>query len=143
MKLFLDTSSLIKLYYKEEETSDLDKIFINYTVTSIFLSEISKVEFFSAIYKKVRTKNLTLTNAYDIINSFNADEKKYVFIPLNEEIVSLSQKLIETYGLSGLRSLDALQLASAVSIKSLLDLALTSDILLKKFLIDESIKCNI
>lgn len=143
MKLFLDTSSLIKLYYKEEDTSDLDKIFINYTITTIFLSEISKVEFFSAVYKKARTKTLTSKNADDIIISFSEDEKKYQFIPLNDKIVSLSQKLIKKYGLAGLRSLDALQLASAISIKSSLDIALTSDILLKKFLIDESIKCNI
>jgi len=143
VKLFLDTSSLIKLYYKEEDTSDLDKIFINYTITTIFLSEISKVEFFSAVYKKARTKTLTSKNADDIIISFSEDEKKYQFIPLNDKIVSLSQKLIKKYGLAGLRSLDALQLASAISIKSSLDIALTSDILLKKFLIDESIKCNI
>jgi len=95
VKIFLDASSLIKLYYKEEDTSYLDKLFTDHTITEIFLSEISKVEFFSAIYKKIRTKHLTFKNAEDIINAFKADEKKYHFILLNEDIIRLSQKLIK------------------------------------------------
>jgi PIN domain nuclease of toxin-antitoxin system len=55
VKIFLDTSSLIKLYYKEEGTSKLDKLFIENVITEIYISEITKTEFFSAIYKKLRT----------------------------------------------------------------------------------------
>lgn len=142
MKLFLDTSSLIKLYYKEEDTANLDELFLKYTITTIYLSELSKVEFFSAIYKKVRTKSLTVKNANDIIYSFSDDERNYQFIACDESIVTSSKKLIEKYGLTGLRSLDAIQLASAISIKPTLDIALTGDILLKRFLIKEGLNCD-
>ena len=74
MKIFLDTSSLIKLYFREEGTSKLDQIFIDNIVTEIFISEITKTEFFSAIYKKLRTRDLHLKNANDILSAFTGDE---------------------------------------------------------------------
>lgn len=80
MKIFLDTSSLIKLYHSEIGTDLLDKIFVDFVVNEIFLSDIAKVEFSSAIWKKVRTKDLTPNEASDIINSFNEDFGNYTFI---------------------------------------------------------------
>ena len=143
MKLFLDTSTLIKLYFKEEDTFELDKLFSTYSITKIYLSEISKVEFFSAIYKKVRTKNLTLKNANDIITAFVSDEEKYRFIPINEDIINSSQKLIEKYGVSGLRTLDALRLAAVCSISHIVDIALSNDKLLNSFLEAENVLISI
>jgi uncharacterized protein len=58
MKIFLDTSSLIKLYHQEIGTAYLDTIFENFNINEIFLSELAKIEFDSAVYKKVRTKDL-------------------------------------------------------------------------------------
>lgn len=59
MKIFLDTSSLIKLYHTEIGTDDLDKLLDENSVQEIFLAEIAKIEFSSAVWKKVRTKDLT------------------------------------------------------------------------------------
>ena len=42
MKLFLDTSSLFKLYHQEDGTTELEKVFSKVKITHIFLSEISK-----------------------------------------------------------------------------------------------------
>lgn len=58
MKVYLDTSSLLKLYHFEEGSDILDNLFANNPITDIFLSEIAKIEFASAIWKKVRTKEL-------------------------------------------------------------------------------------
>ena|GEM_PF-1601555 len=112
MKLFLDTSSLIKLYYQEDGTDKLDRVFGEYIIEEIFLSEISITEFYSAIFKKVRTNDLSLQNASDILSSFANDQAKFSFIPINSRIISLSKELLEKYGVLGLRALDALQLAS-------------------------------
>jgi len=49
MKLFLDTSSLIKLYHNEVGTDVLDKILEYNEIDEIYLSDIAKVEFSSAI----------------------------------------------------------------------------------------------
>jgi predicted nucleic acid-binding protein len=143
VKIFLDTSSLIKLYFREEGTANLDKIFTENIVTEIFVSEITKTEFFSAIYKKLRTNELVLKNATDILGAFLADENKYNFILINSEIIKVSQTLIEKYGVAGLRSLDAIQLACACSIKGIIDIAITDDKLLNKFLMSERIKASV
>ena len=47
MKLFLDTSSLLKLNHKENDTESIDQIFNQYTISAICLSEITKIEFYA------------------------------------------------------------------------------------------------
>jgi predicted nucleic acid-binding protein len=140
LKIFLDTSSLIKLYYKEEGTSSLDKIFAEYSISEIFISEITKVEFFSAIYKKLRTKHLHQQNVNDILSAFISDEHNYSIVLMSSEIIDVSQSLIKKYGIAGLRSLDAIQLASVCNIKGQIELAITNDKLLNDFLISENVK---
>lgn len=140
MKIFIDTSALIKLYFNEEDTPRLDKLFSENIITEISISELTKIEFFSAIYKKLRTKDLQSQNANDILSAFVADETKYKVVLIDSEIVRNSQKLIEKYGVIGLRSLDAIQLASACSLRGNLDYALSGDKLLNQFLLDEGIK---
>ena len=143
MKLFLDTSSLIKLYYQEDGTEKLDHVLGEYIIEDIFLSEISITEFYSAIFKKVRTNDLSLQNASDILSSFATDQAKFRFIPINSSIISLSKELLEKYGAFGLRALDALQLASVLSARNNIDLAISNDLLLNSFLKSEGINITI
>lgn len=140
MKIFIDTSALIKLYFNEEDTPRLDKFFSENIITEISISELTKIEFYSAIYKKLRAKDLQPQNANDILSAFVADEAKYKVVLIDSEIVRDSQKLIEKYGVNGLRSLDAIQLASACNLRANLDYALSGDKLLNQFLLDEGIK---
>ena len=44
MKIFLDTSSLCKLYHREPDSAIIEQIFSLVTVTEVYLSEIAKVE---------------------------------------------------------------------------------------------------
>jgi len=143
VKLFLDTSSLIKLYYQEDGTDKLDRVFGEYIIEEIFLSEISITEFYSAIYKKVRTNDLSLQNASDILSSFANDQAKFSFIPINSRIISLSKELLEKYGVLGLRALDALQLASVLSARNDIDMAISNDLLLNSFLKSEGINITL
>jgi predicted nucleic acid-binding protein len=140
VKIFLDTSSLIKLYYNEVGTSSLDKLFSDNVITEIFISEITKTEFFSAVYKKLRTKDLLLENANNILDAFVKDEHQYNLVLINSDIINISQMFIEKYGVKGLRSLDAIQLASIYSIRNSIDLAISGDKLLNTFLLSEQIK---
>lgn len=59
MKIFLDTSSLFKLYHKETGTTELEELFLTAKITTIYLSEIAKIEFASTLWKKVRTKEIS------------------------------------------------------------------------------------
>ncbi len=131
MNIFLDTSSLVKLYHKEKGTEELMK-FVSENVENIYLSEIAKIEFNSAIWKKVRTKEFTEEGAKQIISFFEKDFEKYKWIFLNTEIVNLSKELIKKHGNNSLRTLDAIQLACAISVKDKINLFNTFDKVLNK-----------
>lgn len=140
MKVFLDTSSLIKLYHYESGTDELDKLFTNYNVNEFYLSEISKVEFNSAIWKKVRTKEITVDEANHLINLFMLDYKNYNFINLNSFIILESTEILNKYAFKGLRTLDSIQLTSVIHVKNEITFAVTSDNLLESFMESEGIK---
>ena len=53
MKIFLDTTSLFKLYHREAGTAELEQNLSAIASTSIFLSEITKVEFTSTVWNSV------------------------------------------------------------------------------------------
>lgn len=140
MKIFLDTSSLIKLYHTEQGTDELDKLLDENSVQEIYLSEIAKIEFNSAVWKKVRTKDLTKEEADEIIGSFQTDYQKYSFITTDHQLLNAARDLVTKYGLAGIRTLDSIQLASIVSVKKELSLAITADDLLKSLINQEGVE---
>lgn len=140
MKIFLDTSSLIKLYHTELGTDDLDRLLDENSVEQIFLAEIAKIEFNSAVWKKVRTKDLTKDEAVEIIDSFQSDYPNYSFISTDHQLLVAALDLIAKYGFAGLRTLDSIQLASILSIKEELSLAATADELLRSLIEKEGVK---
>ena len=130
MKLYLDTSSLFKLYHSESGTEEMDAIFSDNNITDIFLSEITNVEFISAVFKKVRMKELSMKDAKQMIKLFDNDLKKYTIVPVSSVTLESATFLILRYGQDGLRTLDALQLASAIEVKDMVNKYITSDKLL-------------
>ena len=140
MKIYIDTSSLIKLYHLEEGTDELDQFLENHFVEGIFLSETTKIEFDSAIWKKVRTKDLTDTEAREIIESFRDDYPNYSFVQVDDQLILHARDLVSKYSASGLRTLDSLQLASVILVESKISLAITSDKLLGSLIQKEGIK---
>ncbi|MCI0513024.1 type II toxin-antitoxin system VapC family toxin [candidate division KSB1 bacterium] len=69
MKAFLDSSSVIKLYYPEADSESLEK-YIDENVDEIFLSERTILEFRSAMWRKVRTQEVTEKIALKSIHFF-------------------------------------------------------------------------
>lgn len=72
----------------------------------------------------------------------DSDLKKVTAIPVDLSIINSAKNLVIRFGAQGLRSLDTIQLATAMSIKPKLDIALTGDILLKQCFIEEGINCD-
>jgi uncharacterized protein len=66
MKVFFDTSSLFKLYHKEDGTDELMSLFTNIGIEVIYLAEITKVEFSSAVWKKCRKNEIDENSAIQI-----------------------------------------------------------------------------
>ena len=101
MKLYLDTSSLFKLYHTKAGTQVVDSIFAENNPTAIFISEIALIEFTSALFKKVRSKELNNINATLLINLFEVDCKKYNIVPVNTKSFLSAKALLIKYAVEG------------------------------------------
>jgi len=139
MKAFLDPASLIKRY-PQEEGSDLITRAISNDVEEIFLSELAVLEFRSAIWKKTREKEIEEKDAIEVISCFHNDHDNFQWILLQSDIVESAAHLLMKYGKNGLRTLDSLQLAAALTLKDEECIFLTSDKLLQSLLEEEKLK---
>ncbi|CAN5572822.1 hypothetical protein BH10BAC3_BH10BAC3_16930 [soil metagenome] len=135
MKIFLDTSSLFKLYHREVDTEALEQLFSTVKITNVFLSEISKIEFTSTVWKKVRMKEITELEAKTTLGLFESDFGKYTFVPADSFIVEQARILTSKYGIQGLRTLDSIQLSTSVALSQQVNIFFTSDNLLKSLFV--------
>lgn len=87
----------------------------------------------------MRNKEISELKAKEIIGHYEIDLEKYTFSPIESIIIEQARKLITKYGINGLRTLDSLQLATAVYLKNEVDLFITSDKLLSEFFKQESL----
>ena len=132
MNVFFDTSSLFKLYHREEGTDELMELFDKVGIEILYLAEITKIEFSSVVWKKCRKNEIDENLAQLLLTKFEKDTVKFSFIQEDLLIRNSAQELIGTHWRIGLRTLDAIQLASALSNKDRIDLFLTSDNLLSQ-----------
>ncbi len=130
MKAFLDTSCLLKLYHNEAG-SDIVENTLSNGVEAISLADIAILEFRSAVWKKVRMGEINKDIALGIISCFEADYDNFQWIRLQFHIIKTASELLMIYGKDGLRTLDSLQLASALTLKNENAIFLTSDKLLR------------
>ena len=126
MSVFLDTSVLLKLYLPETD-SVADEARIDQMGGLTFVAALSRVEFASAALKKVRVGTISLADAQFAIQNFVHDRGLYQWVALTEELSAAAEQLINRHHLAGLRTLDALQLAAALTVKSEAQLFLTAD----------------
>lgn len=140
MNIFFDTSSLFKLYHKENGTQELMDFFINNTIDSIFLAEITKIEFSSVVWKKCRKREIDEKTVTIFIEKFDNDSRNFKFLAESNDLRKYAKELIGKHWEKGLRTLDSIQLASALIQKSRIDLFFTSDILLSEIAVLEGLK---
>ena len=115
MIAFLDTSALVKLYHLEEGTGAVENAIS--IAEELYLSEIARLEFRSALWKKVRTGEVSEENALISIGSFQNDTDNYRWVAVRLSIIDSAQKLLMTHGKKGLRTLDSIQLASVLTLR--------------------------
>lgn len=139
MKIFLDTSSLFKLYHQEIGTEELEKVFSQREITHIYLSEITKVEFTSTIWKKVRTSEITTKQAEITLQLFESDFVKYNFVTTDSLILEQARNLTTKYGIDGLRTLDSIQLSTCISLMEQVDVFYSADKLLRLLIEKENL----
>ena len=127
MNVFLDTSSLFKLYHREKGTDQLMRLFTESRIEKVFLSEITKVEFCSTVWKKCRTSEIETNIASVLISKFEQDSVRFSFVPEGASLRLKAVELLEKHWKSGLRTLDSLQLASALKVRGQIAYFVTSD----------------
>jgi len=137
MIAFLDTSALVKLYHEEDSSFEVETAISK--VEEIYLSGIAELEFRSTIWKKVRTNELDRVSANTAIEAFEDDSNKYSWVEIDSESIQLSKKLLMRYGQKGLRTLDSIQLSSALALKNTDCQFITFDIRLRNFFQDEGL----
>ena len=110
MILFFDTSALIKFFHEEDGSKKVTKL-ITSENNKIFVLDLCKLEFLSALYRRFRNNeideyslNLAVEGFEEEVALFNVENMSY---PVLQE----SENLLKKYGKKhGLRTLDALHL---------------------------------
>lgn len=112
MKLFFDTSALIKFFHEEEGTSAVTAL-INSGANEVWISELARVEFFSALFRRARNREITDTQLADAISGFDDEAASFNCEPFGHATIKEAESILKQYGKSlGLRTLDALQLSA-------------------------------
>jgi len=109
---FFDTSALVKIYHRETGTDTVLPIYKS--DDSIFISELSKLEFISTIHRKFRNKEIGNNILKALKEKFFADIYiRFRILPLTSLLIDIATDLIAEHGESRhLITLDAIQLAT-------------------------------
>lgn len=112
MILYLDTSALVKRYFREPFS---DEVVLRWKeATEIVISSVAYAESLASFYRKKRESGLKEAVIRRIIEAFRLEWKSFIRIEVNEELDSYLDRVIERYPLRGF---DAIHLASAVLVR--------------------------
>jgi uncharacterized protein len=128
MAYFVDSSVLVKLYHQEGDSSRYRQLLSPaFAQSEVLIAEIAPVELVSAFTKLTRMGKLTLSDLESVLGVIEASLHLFSVVPQSESILVRSKKLLVSYTKSGLRALDALQLASAVEHKASISVLVSAD----------------
>lgn len=112
---YVDTSALIKRYLTESGSEWVREIANPKAGNVIIVCDLTPVEFHSTLAPRWREGEITGENTQILQNRFMADlEIEYLSVPLESNVLTIARNLF-AYTPYLLRSLDAIQLASAES----------------------------
>ncbi len=139
MSIYLDTSAMVKFFHIEQGTDAVSDLILN-NINEIYLSELSRLEFISAIQRRYRNKEINKENLLKTIKAFDKEIRLFKVEPITRLIIGEAEGLLKKYGSSyGLRTLDSIHMATFMLIKDKDWLFVASD----KILIELAIKIGI
>jgi uncharacterized protein len=116
--LYLDTSSLVKLYVEEGDSADVVALVKSAEVTAT--SIVAYAEARAAFARRRREKALTVAEHKRILTGFDEDWESYLIVQLQDKSVRTAGDLADKHGLRGF---DAIHLASAMTLRDALNTA--------------------
>ncbi len=112
MNLFFDTSALVK-YYLPEIGSDKVEQLISDLSNTVWLSELLKTEFYSALFRRLRNRELSISQVQTAISGFEVSIQQFHIQPLNSLVLRETEQFLKTEGMNfPIRTLDALHFCS-------------------------------
>ncbi|MFP4427760.1 MAG: type II toxin-antitoxin system VapC family toxin [Desulfovermiculus sp.] len=113
MILYLDTSSLVKLYVEESGSNLVDRLVNSSRI--IATSIVAYAEARAAFARRHREKSLSAIHYDHVKQELRQDWPNYCVVQAHQDVVLGAGDLAEKYALRGF---DAIHLASAVALKS-------------------------
>jgi predicted nucleic acid-binding protein len=111
MIVYLDTSSLVKIYVEEEGSLGIVELVDRSMAAAT--SMVAYAESRAAFARRMREGAFTKTGYRNLVLSFERDWINYVQVKVTQELIQLAGSLAEKHALSGF---DAIHLASAVTL---------------------------
>ena len=109
MILYLDTSALVKRYFREPHS---DKVISGWkSATQIVTSFVAYAETVASVYRKKREAGLADSLIQKIVRSFQEDWQGFIRVEINDELNEYVDRVMERHPLRGF---DAIHLASAI-----------------------------
>ena len=109
MKLFFDTSALVKFFHEEEGTPEVTSLIIAEN-NEIWISELARLEFISAIFRRARSGEITDDQLAKAFAAFDEQTETFHCDSFGHATIQEAENLLKQFGKSpGLRTLDALQ----------------------------------
>jgi predicted nucleic acid-binding protein len=122
MNLYFDTSALVKKYIHEKGTEKVDGLMND--AGNVIVSAITSIEVYST-FKRLLTEKAIDSKEYKfLIDEFEFDNQFYTRIDIDDLITENAKMMIEKYQL---KSLDSVQLGTALSLKDEIDYFIVCD----------------
>jgi len=113
MILYLDTSALVKKYFKEKNSSEVISAWKE--SLEIVTSAVAYAELVAAVYRKASEIQAKKSLLESILNTFQEDWSSFIVVQVDNRLNETIHKVIANHGLRGF---DAIHLASALTIGS-------------------------
>ena len=112
MNLFFDTSALVKFFHEEEGTDIVTDLILKQN-NEVWISELGRLEFISAVFRRFRNKELDEGQLNTAVGSFENQIAGFNVEPLGHAVLEQAEFFIKKYGRTyGLKALDALHLGA-------------------------------
>lgn len=112
MNLYFDTSALVKLFHTESGTDAVTDL-IERKDSEIFVSELVKIEFGCALYRRFRNGEIRKKDLSQAIEGFANQMQEFNIEPLGNIVIHEAESLLKNFApVHGLKTLDALHFAT-------------------------------
>jgi len=116
MKIFFDTSALVKLFHEENGTDSITRLVEN-NIGDLYISELTILEFTSALQRLFRAGYIEKENLHIAMKAFRDETTLFNIKSINKTVIKGAEQLLIKHGHDvGLRTLDSTQLSSYLSL---------------------------